>query len=309
MKESDCKLIKYASIFEDLKAEEIMTKNVSFLYPDKEIVQAKELMKVKKISGIPIVDREKNLIGIISIEDIIKALENGYINEKIEKIMTKNVRCLYLEDNLPKIVEKFERLRFGRFPVIDKNGKLCGIITIIDILHKILEKFNLIYIHDKNRNIKLNDEISLITGERLTQDKAEFHYEISSGEISKAGEGAAILKGFLIKKGINKDIARRVGVATYEAETNVIIHSESKGDIFCFIVKDRIIVRVIDSGIGIENLDRAMKEGFSTAPDYIREMGFGAGMGIPNMKRFADKLVILSQRGMGTQVEMVFYLI
>ncbi len=308
MKENDCKLIKYASIFEDLKAEEIMTKNVSFLYPDKEIVQAKELMKVKKISGIPIVNKERKLIGIISIEDIIKALENGYINEKIEKIMTKNVRCFYLEDNLPKIVEKFERLRFGRFPVTDKNGKLCGIITIIDILHKILEKFNLIYIHDKNRNIKLNDEISLITGEKLTQDKAEFHYEISSGEISKAGEGAAVLKGFLIKKGINKDVARRVGVATYEAETNVIIHSESKGDIFCFIVEDRIIVRVMDNGIGIENLERAMKEGFSTAPDYIREMGFGAGMGIPNMKRFADKLVILSQRGMGTQVEMVFYL-
>jgi len=72
--------------------------------------------------------------------------------------------------------------------------------------------------------------------------------------------------------------------------------------------KDRIIVRVIDFGEGIEDLNLAMKEGFSTAEDYVRELGFGAGMGIPNMKRFADKLVILSERKVGTQVEMVFYL-
>ncbi len=67
-------------------------------------------------------------------------------------------------------------------------------------------------------------------------------------------------------------------------------------------------MRVVDNGVGIEDLDKAMKEGYSTAPDYVRERGFGAGMGIANMKRFADKLVIISEKNAGTQVEMIFYL-
>ncbi len=303
-----CRLSKYAFIFEDLTAEEIMTRHVSTLTADKKISQAKELMKIKKISGIPIVDDKNLLIGIISIEDIIKALEMGKIEEDIGKIMTKNVAFLNKNETLPAIVQKFDKFKFGRFPVVDNNGTLCGILTKVDILHKILDKFNLLYLHDKKRDSILNKELSLITGEKLYREDAEFRHRIDTSDISKAGEGAAILKNFLIKKGINQDITRKVGIAVYEAETNVVIHSKGEGEILCFLKKDKIIVRVIDNGVGIENLDQAMKEGFSTAPDYIREMGFGAGMGIPNMKRFADKLVILSEKNTGTQVELVFFL-
>ena len=117
-----------------------------------------------------------------------------------------------------------------------------------------------------------------------------------------------MLKQFLTGKNFHSDIVRRVGVATYEAETNVVIHSRGQGDIYFFQDEDRFIVRVVDNGVGIEDLDKAMKEGYSTAPDYIRERGFGAGMGIANMKRFADKLVIISEKNAGTQVEMIFYL-
>ncbi|HOJ94150.1 MAG TPA: ATP-binding protein, partial [Fervidobacterium nodosum] len=84
--------------------------------------------------------------------------------------------------------------------------------------------------------------------------------------------------------------------------------SGSEGELYCFIAEDRIIVRVEDNGKGIENIELAMKEGYSTAPDYVRELGFGAGMGLPNMKRFSDKMVVLSEKGKGVVVEMVFYL-
>ena len=87
----------------------------------------------------------------------------------------------------------------------------------------------------------------------------------------------------------------------------MVIHSKSTGDILCFIKEDRIIIRVTDKGIGIEDLEKAMEEGFTTASDYVKEFGFGAGMGIQNMKRFTDKLVIISEKKKGTQVEMVFY--
>ncbi len=303
-----CKLTKYIRIFQDLKAEEIMTKTVVTLTSDKKMSQAKEMMKIKKVSGIPIVQQDKTLIGIVSIEDIILALESGTIENRIEKHMSKTVISVREKETLSQIVEKFNRYRYGRFPVVDKTGKVVGIISKEDILHSILEKFSLIYLHDEKRKSKLNQDRSLITGESLKISEAEFHYNINSTEISAAGEGAAHLKQFLKEQDIEEEIRRRVGIATYEAETNVVIHSKSKGDIYCFLKKDRIIVRVIDFGVGIEDLNLAMKEGFSTAEDYVRELGFGAGMGIPNMKRFADKLVILSEKKVGTQVEMVFYL-
>jgi anti-sigma regulatory factor (Ser/Thr protein kinase)/CBS domain-containing protein len=296
------KLAKYAAIFEDIKAGDIMSSG------EKKIAHAKELMKIKKISGIPVVDDKKQLIGIISIEDIIHALEFNKINDPIRKIMSTQVVTIHKDDSLAAVVDKFENYKYGRFPVVDDEKRVCGIISKEDIMHGILEKFNLIYIHDQKRTSTLDTEYSAITGERLKIEEAEFHYQIDSNDIDAAGSGAALLKQFLSGRNFHSDIVRRVGVATYEAETNVVIHSHGQGDIYFFQDEDRFIVRVVDNGIGIEDLEKAMKEGYSTAPDYVRERGFGAGMGIANMKRFADKLVIISEKNAGTQVEMIFYL-
>jgi CBS domain-containing protein/anti-sigma regulatory factor (Ser/Thr protein kinase) len=302
------KLAKYASIFQDIRAADIMTATVVALPPDKKMSQAKEMMKVKKISGIPVVDEHRKLIGIVSIEDIINALEFHRMNEPIGKLMTRNVVPIGVDETLSAVVEKFEQFKYGRFPVVDRENYLRGIISREDILHGVLEKFNLLYLHDQKRSWTLDSEVSIVTGEKLKIADAEFHYDIDSSDIKAAGTGAALLKQFLTSKQYSSEISRRVGVSAYEAETNVVIHSHSKGDIYCFLLEDLIIVRVVDSGVGIEDLEKAMKEGYSTAPDYVRELGFGAGMGIPNMKRFADKLVILSEKNVGTQVEMIFYL-
>jgi len=302
------KLAKYAAIFEGIKAGDIMSSHVVEISGDKKIAHAKELMKIKKISGIPVVDERKQLIGIISIEDIIHALEFNIINDPIRKIMSTEVVTIHKDDSLVAVVDKFENYKYGRFPVVDDEKRVLGIISKEDIMHGILEKFNLIYLHDQKRTSTLNSEFSIITGERLISEEAEFHYQIDSNDIDAAGSGAAMLKQFLAGKNFPNDIVRRVGVATYEAETNVVIHSRGQGDIYFFQDEDRFIVRVVDNGIGIEDLEKAMKEGYSTAPDYIRERGFGAGMGIANMKRFADKLVIISEKNVGTQVEMIFYL-
>ena len=302
------KLARYAAIFEDIRAADIMSSNVVEISGEKKIAHAKELMKIKKISGMPVVDEKKQLVGIISIEDIIHALEFNKINDPIRKIMSTQVVTIHRDDSLAQVVDKFDNYKFGRFPVIDDEKRVCGIISKEDILHGILEKFNLIYIHDQKRTSTLNTEYSAITGEQLKAEEANFHYQIDSSDIDAAGTGAALLKQFLGGKNFHSDIVRRVGVATYEAETNVVIHSRGQGDIYFFQDEDRFIVRVVDNGVGIEDLDKAMKEGYSTAPDHVRERGFGAGMGLANMKRFADKLVLISEKNTGTQVEMIFYL-
>ena len=304
---AESRLAKYASLFEEIRARDIMTAPVTTLPPDKKISHAKEMMKIKRFSGLPVIDSEYRLLGIITVEDIINALELGQIEKQIQELMTRNVVSVDVDERLSDIVRKFEEFRYGRFPVIDSRNVLQGIISRTDVLDGVLEKFDLIYIHDRKRITTLDTDYSSLSENKLSDEKADFHYSINTNDIDSAGVGASKLKQFLLDKNCPGDIARRVGVAVYEAETNVIIHAHSSGDIFCYLHEDMVLIRVVDKGVGIENIELAMTGGYSTASDYVRERGFGAGMGIPNMKRFVDKLAIISKKNWGTNVEMIVY--
>jgi len=224
--------------------------------------------------------------------------------------MSKNVICLTTTMTLQDAIKHFDRYRYGRFPVVDEQGKLVGIVTKNDILAAVATRLGLLYLHDERRKEVLDSDIfsrSLITGKEIDKKGADFYFKIDYFDVNLAGVGAAQLKKFLLKKGVDEPLVRRIAVAAYEAEANVVIHSGSEGEMYCFVHDDGIIVRVEDSGKGIESIELAMREGYSTAPDYVRELGFGAGMGLPNMKRFSDKMVVLSEKGKGVIVEMVFY--
>ncbi len=297
-------------LFKDLIAEDIMIRNVISISSGRTMEQAKELMRLKKISGLPVIDDGK-LVGLVSIEDIIKSLENNTIAQPVSEFMSTNLRTVSPDAKLPKVFEQFTRYGYGRFPVVDKDNLLIGIITKEDILRGILEKFRVLYVRDKRRSDVLDgDKLnrSLITGEEINKSGADFVFPVDYVDVSLSGVGAARLKDFLLKKDVNEDIARKIAIATYEAETNVVIHSSSSGTIYCFLYPDSIRVRVEDHGKGISDVQMAMEEGFSTATDQIREMGFGAGMGLPNMHRYSDKMVIVSEAEKGVIVEMQFFL-
>jgi anti-sigma regulatory factor (Ser/Thr protein kinase) len=230
------------------------------------------------------------------------------MDNNIGKLMTKNPKTFLLEDTMDFMTSCFKRFKYGRFPVVDDDNKLKGIITKNDILYSILQKFQLIHSHDKKIEDTLNKPISLLSDEIFDPSEADFLYIIKENDIDNAGIGAAKLKDFLLKQNFDSNLVRRIGVSVYEAEVNVIIHSKSSGKIKCFIKDDHIFVRVEDYGIGIENTQQAMLEGYTTAPDYIREIGFGAGMGLPNMKRCSDKMVILSQKDKGTTIDLYFFI-
>jgi len=273
--------------------------------------QAKELMRLKKISGLPVLD-EGILVGLVSIEDIIKALENHKILDPVKKHMSKKLTVISPEDNLPSIFDKFTRHGFGRFPVVNSKNKILGIITKEDILRSILEQFRVLYVRDKRMSDVLDGESlnrSLITGEELNKSGADFVFPVDYTDVSLSGIGAARLKDFLIKRGnIPEDIVRKIAIATYEAETNVVIHSGNVGAIYCFVYDEYVRMRIEDHGKGISDVEIAMTEGFSTATDQIREMGFGAGMGLPNIQRYSDKMVIVSEVDKGVVLEMQFFI-
>ncbi|WP_425446562.1 ATP-binding protein [Dethiothermospora halolimnae] len=131
----------------------------------------------------------------------------------------------------------------------------------------------------------------------------KLEYEITGNDFTKAGEASSNVKKILTQLGIKSKIIRRVAIATYEVEMNVVIHSIG-GDITVTIDTNKIQIKAVDRGPGIENIDLAMKEGFSTAPNSVRELGFGAGMGLPNMKRCSDEFNITSSKESGTEVLM-----
>lgn len=133
------------------------------------------------------------------------------------------------------------------------------------------------------------------------------NFKIAPNDFSRAGEASSIVKNKLKMLGVNPTIIRKVAVAMYEGEINMVIHSNG-GEIEVTITPDKIIMVLEDTGTGIADVDKAMEKGFSTATDQIRSMGFGAGMGLPNMKSHTDEMHIDTEVGRGTKVTMVVYL-
>ena len=134
-------------------------------------------------------------------------------------------------------------------------------------------------------------------------DKVNFHFDIDGDNFTSAGEASVKIKKLLREIGFNPDVIRRVSVAMYEGEINMVIHANG-GSADVDVYSDRIEITLADRGPGISNIELAMQEGYSTAPDNIRSLGFGAGMGLPNMKRYTDDMKIESEVGKGTTVYM-----
>ena len=132
-------------------------------------------------------------------------------------------------------------------------------------------------------------------------------YPVKADDMTCAGDVSARIKRHMKRLGIPSGVMRRVSVCTYEAEINLVIHSDG-GQIDFEISEDRIVVRARDVGPGIPDIDKAMTEGWSTASNEVRNMGFGAGMGLPNMKRNADEFAISSVVGEGTDISMIFHI-
>jgi len=134
-----------------------------------------------------------------------------------------------------------------------------------------------------------------------------FKYKIAGGDFTNAGNASSAVKKILRQLNIDHSVSKHVVVALYEAEVNIVAHAYS-GIIEVDINESRIQMILDDKGPGIADIEKAMEEGYSTASPQVREMGFGAGMGLANMKRNSDSLVISSEPGKGTKVELIHYL-
>ncbi|MGQ9620310.1 MAG: CBS domain-containing protein, partial [Bacteroidales bacterium] len=287
-----------------LKVEQVMHKNVITLRPDDTMNDVRRILGNNKISGIPVVDDEK-LVGIVTIEDlIICLLENRGINKKVKNGMTKNVVTVFSDEPVVNIVSKFEMSGFGRFPVINRDTKkLVGIITKGDIVQGLLKKLELDYQKDEIQKYRASHIFEDLDADNST---LILKYYVKGGEFKKAGEQTSKLRKNLLRLGFLPEIIRRVAIATFEAEMNIVIFT-AEGEIVAKIQPDKIMVCATDSGPGIPDIEKAMRKGYSTAPDWVREMGFGAGMGLPNIKSFSDEMTLESKVNKGTNLNFIIH--
>jgi CBS domain-containing protein/anti-sigma regulatory factor (Ser/Thr protein kinase) len=295
---------KLQELVYELQIEDVMKHEVVTVTPQTSMRDFKELLRLKRISGAPVVDGEK-LVGIISLEDLIKALEDGEMDTLVGSKMTSGVETLYSDDSAVQAVNRMARLGYGRFPVVDRSGKLVGILTRGDILRGLLRRLEVNYREEEVQRYRASHIFEDIVSDRTS---LILRYQVQGRDFRRGGAASSKIKRAIERLGGGPPIARRVGVAAYEAEMNLVIHTDQGGEMKVEIQPDRVYILAQDSGPGIPDIEQALQPGFSTAPEWIRELGFGAGMGLLNIKHCTDEMNLDSEPGTGTRLEMWFHI-
>ena len=290
-------------LLQRLRVRDVMRdRNIISVTRSDTIRSAQTLMRQNKISGVPILEG-KRLFGIVSVNDIIKALEGGWIDDPCQRHMATNL--VVLEDDMPLAfaIKFFQNYTFGRFPVLNKDRDFVGIVSQRDLTRVLMKE--------------LTNEITKLEGKAVTSQETRSEgalpfysmrqFVVVRNDLQNAGKAANEIKKMLKDAGIDNKVVRRVAVAAYELEINICIHS--LGGTLTFILdtgKATIIAK--DKGPGIKDVEWACQDGTSTANDWIRSMGFGAGMGLANSKRVSDTFNINSKIPTGTTVMCEFNL-
>lgn len=281
-----------------LKVKEVMSTAIMTATKETSLRAIQHLMKEKKITGVPIVQKER-LIGLVSMDDIITALDEGFIEEPAEKHMSRNL--MVLEEDMPVsfAIRYFDHFPYHRYPVLNKRKELVGMITSRDISRSLLLEINHeVELLERKSNVPTKPSDAL--------DGEVYTYTIMKNDFENAGFASTQIKKKLKGAGIAPHIIRRAAISSYELEMNIVLHSNG-GELIAEYSSDKLVITARDTGPGIPDIAKALTPGWSTANEWIRSLGFGAGMGLPNSKNCSDEFAIESTSA-GTQVTSTIYL-
>jgi len=284
-------------LIHQLKIKDVMTTVLITGKKTQTLRHIQALLRENKVAGIPIVEN-KLLVGLVSTEDIINALDKGYIDSPVEEKMTKNI--ISLQDDMPLsfAISYLNKYRFGRFPVLNKDHEVVGILTSTDVIRTLLVEMN--------REVLRLEKLQKSASTDILSAYSEMEFTTAHYDFELAGRASTEIKKALKLHNFDPKLIRRVAIASYELEINQVVHSQG-GVMRCSIMPDKVIVTASDEGPGIEDVSQALKEGYSTANEYVRSLGFGAGMGLANTKRVSDEFTINSTVGKGTTVRSVVF--
>lgn len=279
-----------------------MTRNVITVTPEAPLLEPKEIMRRQRISGLPVVDSAGSLIGVISVEDLLCAFEQGTFNATVGEKMSKSLITVRDTDSVDTAVQKFRQTGVGRLPVVSARGQLVGILTKSDITRGLLHEI---------QTETQDEEICRYRASHIFHDVSSdntsllLRYRIAPRDFNHGGEASSKIRRTLTRLGADPQIVRRAAIASYEAEMNLIIHADHGGQVTAEIDALQVTLTVEDDGPGIVDVRRALEEqGYTTTSHEIRQMGFGGGMGLKNIRKCADHMLLESEVGRGTKLEI-----
>jgi CBS domain-containing protein/anti-sigma regulatory factor (Ser/Thr protein kinase) len=298
------KITRLQELVYEMKVGEVMTREVIQVTPQTRMGSIRKLLRERRISGVPVVQDGK-LEGLISIEDLINALAESAMEATVGEKMTRNPVTLRAEEPVVMAINLFTTHGYGRFPVVDEEGRMVGIVTRGDIIEGLLKKLEVEYHEEEIRRYRVSHIFEDVVSDRTS---IILRYDVMARDFKHAGEASSNIKLVLSRLGAPLEVVRRAAIAAYEAEMNIIIHTTEGGEIQAEVQPGRLIIRAVDRGPGIPDIARAMQPGFSTAAEWIQELGFGAGMGLSNIQRCANEMKLESPEQKWTRLEATFYL-
>lgn len=298
-------ITKVQELIYTTKVETVMAPNVVVVEPTMSMADVKELMRGKRITGAPVLDGDR-IVGIVSMTDVIDAMEKGRLTTTAADNMTREVKTVSKDASLTEALNNLGRQGFARLPVVDGDGKLVGIVTTGTVIRALLREMDESF--QKKEAEKLHTYRASHIFEDIVSDDTSviLRYIVEEKDFANAGKASSMIKRSLQRLGFLPAMVRRVSVAVYEAEMNLVIHTDIGGELTLEIRRNRLMVSAVDHGPGIADLQQVLQPGFSTAPEWIRDMGFGAGMGLANIKRCSDTMRLLSEPGAGTRLDIAF---
>ena len=289
----------------ELHVQEVMTRDIKTLSPGMPMSAVLDVFRGNRISGAPVVEGG-TVVGVLSLEDMIRCLTAGDLNTSVEKYMSRNLVTVQSSDPVIEALKLFVDTRHGRLPVLDdETGQLVGILTKGDITMGLLNALQRDYQAEELRRYRASHLFEDINSDRTS---LILRYAVQKGDFNVGGTASSDLKRALLRLGATPQIARRCGIAAYEAEMNLIIHTVSGGMLRVEIEPHQITMDAFDDGPGIKDIELAMRPGYSTASEQVRELGFGAGMGLVNIQRCVDNMQLESTWGKGTRLRMKIFL-
>ena len=277
----------------EIPVEKIMRTDVVRVSPGAMMSELKYAVKENNYACIPVLEGEK-LIGQISIEGYIDWLTSDLGDVPVSEIMDIKYKTLHPDEPVITAVKELELIGLRGLPVVENESeKFLGVICRCTMMEGVLAELDM---NDKKEEQK---DDCLFSNIQSSSALVTLSYIVKQKPLEYGGEISSSIRADLYKLGLPGSIVRRTAIAAYEAEMNLL--SYAGGGLFTINLNEEILdMKIEDRGPGIPDVEKAMEPGYSTAPDWVRELGFGAGMGLQNIKNCSDNFKIESTVGEGT---------
>jgi len=279
----------------EIRVDKIMRTDVVRVSPETMMSELKHAVKENNYACIPVLKGEE-LIGQISIEDYIDWLTSDIGDVPVSELMDINYKILHPEEPVITAVRELELIGLRGLPVVEnESNKFLGVICRCTMMEGVLAELDM----DNEREQTEIGNDCLLNNIQSSSAIVTLSYIVEQKSLEYGGEISSSIRADLYKLGLPGSIVRRAAIAAYEAEMNLL--SYAGGGIFTINLNTELLnMKIEDTGPGIPDVEQAMEPGYSTAPDWVRELGFGAGMGLQNIKNCSDNFTIRSTVGEGT---------